>query len=54
MKEILSFFKELFMISDDNSKIGLSQFKEDEVVEVKQSVKVSKDIKLSDLMRRSA
>ncbi len=53
MKEILSFFKELFMISDDNSKIGLSQFKEEEVVEVKPA-KVSKDIKLSDLMRRSA
>lgn len=54
MKEILTFFKELFMISDDNSKIGLSQFKEEEkVVEVKPA-KVSKDIKLSDLMRRSA
>lgn len=57
MNEILSFFKEIFMISEKSSdiKIGLSQFKEEEQkeVEVKQA-KVSKDIKLSDLMRRSA
>lgn len=57
MKEILSFFKEIFMMSDENSKIkvGLSQFKEDEEqkTEVK-AAKVQKEVKLSDLMRRSA
>ncbi len=57
MKEILAFFKEIFMISDENSKlkVGLSQFKDEEKKEPE--VKVSKaqnDIKISDLMRRSA
>ncbi len=57
MNEILSFFKEIFMISEKSSdiKIGLSQFKEEEQKEVEvKPAKVSKDIKLSDLMRRSA
>lgn len=57
MKEILSFFKEIFMMSDENSKIkvGLSQFKEEEEQKTEVKVaKVQKDIKLSDLMRRSA
>ena len=57
MTEILSFFKEIFMISDENlnMKIGLTQFKvkeEEEIVEKPQ--KVSKEVKISDLMRRSA
>lgn len=57
MTEILSFFKEIFMISDENPnmKIGLTQFKvkeEEEIVEKPQ--KVSKEVKISDLMRRSA
>ena len=47
MKEILSFFKEIFMISDENPnmKIGLTQFKvkeEEEIVEKPQ--KVSKEV----------
>lgn len=58
MKELVSFFKEIFMITDDNSnvKIGLSQFKEEELSEkpTKKIEKVSKEVKLSDLMRRSA
>lgn len=57
MNEFVSFFKEIFMITDETAKvkIGLSQFKEREVEEpVKKTVKVQKDIKLSDLMRRSA
>lgn len=58
MKEIVSFFKEIFMISEDKSavKIGLSQFKEEELTEksVKKVEKISKEVKLSDLMRRSA
>lgn len=59
MKELIAFFKDIFMISDENSnmKVGLSQFKQ-EKVEVKQPVKnikkEHKEIKISDLMRRSA
>lgn len=58
MKEIVSFFKEIFMMSEENSavKIGLSQFKEEELSEksVKKVEKAPKEVKLSDLMRRSA
>ncbi len=59
MKEILTFFKDIFMLSDENSKvkIGLSQFKEEDIQEKKKIKKVSKiqkEVKLSDLMRRSA
>ena len=58
MKEIIAFFKEIFMISDENSKvkIGLSQFKEKkEIVKpVKKIKKFEKEVKISDLMRRSA
>ena len=58
MKEIIAFFKEIFMINDTDSKvkIGLSQFKSEEKVTepVKKVAKIQRDIKLSDLMRRSA
>lgn len=57
MKELVAFFKEIFMISDENSKvkIGLSQFKKSEISKpVKKVEKVQKEVKLSDLMRRSA
>lgn len=58
MKEIIAFFKEIFMISDETSKvkIGLSQFKEEkEIVKpVKKIKKFEKEVKISDLMRRSA
>ena len=56
MKEIFEFFKEIFMISDNSSKykIGLSQFKSEQEKPVAKTVKVQKDVKLSDLMRRSA
>ena len=58
MKAIIAFFKEIFMISDENSKvkIGLSQFKEEkEIVKpVKKIKKFEKEVKISDLMRRSA
>lgn len=56
MNEIIAFFKDIFMISEENSKIGLSQFKEEEPVNkaVKKVEKIQKDVKLSDLMRRSA
>lgn len=59
MREIIAFFKDIFMISDETSKvkIGLSQFKEEDLQEKKKAKKVSKiqkEVKLSDLMRRSA
>lgn len=58
MKELITFFKEIFMISDENSKkkVGLSQFKKElsEQETVKKITPVSKEVKLSDLMRRSA
>ena len=59
MKEIIAFFKDISMISDQNSKmkVGLSQLKEEEPEEkkpVKKVQKIQKEVKLSDLMRRSA
>jgi hypothetical protein len=56
MQEILSFFKEIFMISDESSKlkVGLSQLKEEVKTQKVKVNKPEKDIKLSDLMRRSA
>ncbi len=59
MKEILTFFKDIFMLSDENSKvkIGLSQFKEEDIQEkkkAKKASKIQKEVKISDLMRRSA
>ena len=58
MKELIAFFKVIFMLSDENSKvkIGLSQFKESKSVKqpVKKVKKFEKEVKLSDLMRRSA
>ena len=55
MKEIINFLKEIFMINSNcDTKIGLSQF--NSVVE-KKEIKlkpVSKDVKISDLMRRGA
>ena len=54
MKEIISFFKDLFMMTEDN-KIGLSQFKaENTVREPVIMEKPAKELKLSDLMRKSA
>ena len=58
MKEIIEFFKDIFMLSDESSKIkiGLAQFKEENTPkpQPKKVKKVEKEIKLSDLMRRSA
>ena len=59
MKELIAFFKDILMITDENSKvkIGLSQFKKEEMESkktVKKVAKIQKDVKLSDLMRRSA
>ena len=44
MKEIIAFFKDIFMIGDQNSKmkVGLSQFKDEEPEEKKTVKKVQK------------
>ena len=58
MKEIIAFFKEIFMMTDENSKtkVGLAQFNRE--LKIQQSPKkvtnIKKEIKLSDLMRKSA
>ena len=57
MKELISFLKDIFMISDNDSKVkvGLSQFKNEKIVkEPVKFTKIQKEVKLSDLMRRSA
>ncbi len=55
MQEIVNFLKEMFMIKNDEKKIGLSQFKTKEPVDkpVVKPVKAAGEVKLSDLMRRS-
>lgn len=57
MKEMIKFFKEIFMMKqEDNMKIGLSQFKTLTPVEKaakKPSIPAKTEVKLSDLMRRS-
>ena len=57
MNEILTFFKDIFMLNDEKTKfkIGLSQFKPEEPKKTAKKVeKVQKEVKLSDLMKRSA
>jgi hypothetical protein len=58
MKEIIAFLKDIFMIDNTEAKvkIGLSQFKSEKKQDkpAKQVTKLSKEVKLSDLMRRSA
>lgn len=57
MKEIFLLIKEIFMFNNESSdvKVGLSQFKTKKIEQpVKKVVKVQKEVKLSDLMRRSA
>lgn len=55
MHEIVNFLKEMFMMKNDEKKIGLSQFKSLSPVEKPaiKPVKAAGEIKLSDLMRRS-
>lgn len=57
MQEIITFFKEIFMLkSEDNIKVGLTQFKPlPTPVEkaAKPIVPPKTEVKLSDLMRRS-
>ncbi len=57
MNEIVKFFKEIFMLkSEDSIKVGLTQFKTATPIEKsmnKKTVEPKKEVKLSDLMRRS-
>lgn len=55
MTELLSFFKDIFMLNDSTSdeKIGLSQFNVEKPVEKKEKPQ-NKELSISDLMRRSA
>ena len=57
MKEIINFLKDIFLMQEDNSnRIGLSQFKVETPVEkqpVPRNIFATKEVKISDLMRRS-
>ena len=56
MKGIVAFLKDIFTFSDDEAKVGLSQFKLSREVKrpaMKKVVNQSNEVKLSDLMRRS-
>lgn len=54
MGDIISFFKEIFMIQQEDKKVGLSQFKSvDKVQKPKRTFKKVENVKISDLMRRS-
>ena len=57
MHEMIAFFKDIFMIKEcTDRKVGLCQFKTETPVEKprKLVLKASKDIKISDLMRRAS
>lgn len=58
MNKIFGFISELLMIKqDDGMRIGLTQFKAQELEPVSRKKDVSirtKDVKLSDLMRRAS
>lgn len=55
VSEIMNFFKDLFMLQkDDKSMVGLSGFRKPAPVrQPVHSRKVTKELKLSDLMRRA-
>ena len=57
MNELITFFKDIFMINDESSNVqtGLCQFNREQKVQQKPKVeKINKEVKLSDLMRKSA
>ena len=55
MKTFLNFILELFMIKKSDRTIGLSRYRKEPVKAVKKEVSIkTKDIKLSDLMRRAS
>jgi len=56
MEKIVNLVKGILMIkSDDGIKVGLTQFKREEIAPIKKDVSIrTKDVKLSDLMRRAS
>lgn len=57
MQDIISFFQEIFLMkNNDKMKVGLAQFKEEEIVveKPKKVAKSTNEVKLSDLMRRAS
>jgi hypothetical protein len=55
MNELLSLLQDIFMLKkEDNQKVGLTQFKREVVAPAPKDVSIkTKDVKLSDLMRRA-
>ncbi len=56
MSDFLNFLQDVFMIKkDDSIKVGLSSFKKPVVEPRRKDVSIkTKDVKLSDLMRRAS
>lgn len=56
MFKFLDFIQDLFMMKkDDSMKVGLTQFKKTPMASPKKDVSIrTKDVKLSDLMRRAS
>ncbi len=55
MGNVFNFLQDILMIKkDDGIKVGLTQFKSDEIKPIEKDVSIrTKDVKLSDLMRRA-
>ena len=55
MHEVVKFLQEIFLMKQEDKRIGLCQFKTKEPVDkpVKKVIKPASEVKLSDLMRRS-
>ena len=54
MKKFVTFIQNALFIETDNNKVGLSQFKEvKEDFSINKCSIASKDVKLSDLLRRA-
>lgn len=55
MEKVMNFLQDIFMMKkDDGIKVGLTQFKPEDIKPVEKDVSIrTKDVKLSDLMRRA-
>ena len=53
MSQILNLIQKIFIFEEQPQKVGLTQFKEPEITEKRPVSIKSKDVKLSDLMRRA-
>lgn len=57
MGNVFNLLQDIFMLKkDDTIKVGLTQFKQEEIIQpVKKDISIrTKDVKLSDLMRRAS